>query len=213
MPEIARFIEGFGRFRRRYFTGDEHVYKALCEGQAPSTMIVACCDSRVDPAIVLDAHPGDFFVVRNIANLVPPHEQGGGLHGVSAALEFGVRVLGVRHIVVMGHEKCGGIRALLDGTEGEFLPRWMSMATAARAGTLHEGAHLPVEARERALNVAALRLSLRNLLSFPWIRAAVEARRLDLHAWYFDLTLGELLGVPAETGEPVVLSGAGAGSA
>ena len=211
MPEIAQFIDGFGRFRRRFFAGEANVYSRLREGQSPSTLIVACSDSRVDPAIVLDADPGDLFVVRNVANLVPPYEPGGGQHGVSAALEFGVRVLGVRHIVVMGHEKCGGIRALLEGTQGEFVPRWMSIAAAARSEALLEAARLEPEARERALAFAAMRLSLRNLMAFPWIREAVEARRLDLHGWYFDLSRGELLRVPAEGGDPVVLCGADEG--
>lgn len=208
MPEIAQFIDGFGRFRRRFFAGEASVYSRLREGQSPSTLIVACSDSRVDPAIVLDADPGDLFVVRNVANLVPPYEPGGGQHGVSAALEFGVRVLGVRHVVVMGHEKCGGIRALLEGTQGEFVPRWMSIAAAARSEALLETARLEPELRERALEFAAMRLSLRNLAGFPWIREAVEARRLDLHAWYFDLSRGELLRVPADGGEPELLSGA-----
>lgn len=208
MPEIAQFIEGFRRFRRRYFAGEGHVYETLREGQSPSTLIVACSDSRVDPAIVLDADPGDLFMVRNIANLVPPYEEGGGQHGVSSALEFGVRVLGVRHVVVMGHEKCGGVRALLEGTQGEFVPRWMSIAAEARADVLRRSTGREPEARVRELELAVLRLSLRNLFGFPWIRSAVEARRLDLHAWYFDLSRGELLRVPAEGGAPEVLCGA-----
>jgi carbonic anhydrase len=209
MPEIAQFIEGFRRFRRRYFSGEANVYARLREGQSPSTMIVACSDSRVDPAIVLDADPGDLFMVRNVANLVPPYEEGGGQHGVSAALEFGVRVLAVRHVVVMGHAKCGGIRALLEGTRGEFVPRWMSIAESARAEVLAAAdGHAP-EARERALEFAAMRLSLRNLAGFPWIREAVDGGRLDLHAWYFDLARGELLRVPAAGGAAEVLCGAG----
>lgn len=213
MPEIAQFIAGFGRFRRRYFAGERNVYTTLREGQSPSTLVVACSDSRVDPAIVFDTDPGDLFMVRNVANLVPPYEPGGGQHGVSAALEFGVRALKVRHVVVMGHAKCGGIRALLEGTEGEFLPRWMSMAAEARAEVLAGAAGLAPAGRERALEFAAMRLSLRNLLGFPWIREAVDAGRLDLHAWYFDLEVGELLRVPADGGEPEVLSGPGTSGA
>ncbi len=209
MPEIAQFIEGFDRFRRRYFSGERNVYETLREGQSPSTLIVACSDSRVDPAIVLDADPGDLFTVRNVANLVPPREAGGGHHGVSAALEFGVRVLRVRHIVVMGHAKCGGIRALLEGTEGEFVTRWMSIASEARAEVIESSGHDPSH-RERALEFAAMRLSLRNLRGFPWIREALDQGRLDLHAWYFDLEVGELLRVPPDGGGPEVLAGPGA---
>lgn len=207
MPEIAQFIEGFRRFRRRYFSGERNLYDTLREGQSPSTLVVACSDSRVDPAIVLDTDPGDLFMVRNVANLVPPWEPGGGQHGVSAALEFGVRVLRVRHIVVMGHAKCGGIRALLEGTEGEFVPRWMSIASAARSEVLVSSLNLEAPQRERALEFAAMRLSLRNLAGFPWIREAIEAGTLDLHAWYFDLEVGELLEVPADGAEPLVLCG------
>lgn len=210
MPNVPALVEGFRRFRRRHFSGEGHTYERLREGQSPVTLVVACSDSRVDPAIVLDIDPGDLFVVRNVANLVPPYETDGGRHGVSAALEFGVRALGVRNIIVMGHAKCGGIRALLDGTQGEFIPQWMSIAGAARAEALLESAHRDAEFRERALEFAAMRLSLRNLAGFPWIDSAVKAGQLALHAWYFDLEVGELLRVPAEGGEPEVLVAGGA---
>lgn len=205
MPNIPSLVEGFRRFRARHFSGVGHTYERLREGQSPITLVVACSDSRVDPAIVLDVDPGDLFVVRNVANLVPPYDTDGGRHGVSAALEFGVRALGVKNILVMGHAKCGGIRALLEGTQGEFIPQWMSIAGAARAEALVEAAHLDAERRERALEFAAMRLSLRNLRGFPWIASAVDAGRLALHAWYFDLERGELLRVPADGGEPEVL--------
>lgn len=205
MPNIPALIEGFRRFRRRHFSGEGHTYERLREGQSPITLVVACSDSRVDPAIVLDADPGDLFMVRNVANLVPPYDTDGGRHGVSAALEFGVRALKVRNILVMGHAKCGGIRALLEGTEGEFIPQWMSIAASARAEVLAASGHLEAAERERALELAAMRLSLRNLRGFPWIASAVDAGALALHAWYFDLERGELLRVPAEGGEPEVL--------
>lgn len=205
MPNIPSLVAGFRRFRARHFSGEGHTYERLREGQSPITLVVACSDSRVDPAIVLDADPGDLFVVRNVANLVPPYDTDGGRHGVSAALEFGVCALGVKNILVMGHAKCGGIRALLEGTQGEFIPQWMSIAGAARAEALVASAHLDAEHRERALEFAAMRLSLRNLRGFPWIAAAVDAGTLALHAWYFDLERGELLRVPADGGEPEVL--------
>ncbi len=208
MPNIPALIEGFRRFRRRHFSGEGHTYERLREGQSPITLVVACSDSRVDPAIVLDADPGDLFVVRNVANLVPPYDTDGGRHGVSAALEFGVRALKVRNILVMGHARCGGIRALLEGTEGEFIPQWMSIAGAARAEALTAAGHLDAADRERALEFAAMRLSLRNLAGFPWIASAVDAGALALHAWYFDLERGELLRVPAEGGAPEVLCAA-----
>ena len=205
MADLPELVEGFRRFRLRHFSGDGHTYVRLRDGQAPTTLVVACSDSRVDPAIVLDVDPGDLFVVRNVANLVPPYESDGGRHGVSAALEFGVRTLGVKNIVVMGHAQCGGIRALLEGTKGEFIPQWMSIAESARAEALAEPATLFDESRERALEFAAMRLSVRNLTEFPWIRSAVEAGALEVQAWFFDLGRGELLRVPAEGGPAEVL--------
>ena len=205
MADLPQLVEGFRRFRLRYFSGDGHTYERLREGQSPTTLVVACSDSRVDPAIVLDVDPGDLFVVRNVANLVPPYETDGGRHGVSAALEFGVRTLGVRNLVVMGHARCGGIRALLEGTKGEFIPQWMSIAESARAEALAEPATLFDESRERALEFATMRLSIRNLMEFPWIRSAVEAGTLEVQAWFFDLERGELLHVPAGGGPAEVL--------
>lgn len=213
MAEIPELVEGFRRFRGRYFSGERNLYEKLREGQSPTTLVVACSDSRVDPAIVLDSDPGDLFVVRNVANLVPPWESDGGRHGVSAALEFGVRALRVRNVLVMGHANCGGIRALLEETRGEFIPQWMSIAAGARAEVLAAPAGSGPGARERALELAALRLSLRNLSGFPWIHDAVGAGALALHAWYFDLARGELLRVPADGAAPEVLCAASGPSA
>ena len=114
MKSLDELVAGFHRFQQRYFQSERKLYeKLMLQGQAPKVMVVACCDSRVDPAIVTDCDPGDLFVVRNVANLVPPCEEGGGYHGTSAALEFAVRCLRVEHVIVMGHTRCGGIRALL----------------------------------------------------------------------------------------------------
>ena len=127
MNEIKKLIEGFQRFRAHHYERDGTPFQQLVsQGQSPKIMVIACCDSRVDPAIITDSDPGDLFVVRNVANLVPPFEQGGGYHGTSAALEFAVRCLNVQHVIVMGHEHCGGIRALLgnirfEGNAGQFI--------------------------------------------------------------------------------------------
>lgn len=193
MAETEQLIEGFRRFRRRYFSGERSVYERLNEGQTPSTLVVACCDSRVDPAIIFEADPGDLFVVRNVANLIPPYERDHGTHGVSAALEFGVCVLGVRAVIVLGHARCGGIRALLDGAGGEFLPQWMAVAAPARDRVLAAGEALDADARERACELAAMRISLDHLREFPWIASRTAAGSLELHGWYFDLERGELL--------------------
>ena len=201
--EIRKLIDGFGRFRTAHFETGGSLYQRLTrEGQAPRTMVIACCDSRVDPAIVTDCDPGDLFVVRNVANLVPPYETAGHYHGTSAALEFAVLGLNVRHVVVMGHARCGGIRALLGGLPqdsgvGQFIKPWMEIANAAR----HEAATAATAAEgERAVEQAAIRISLDNLMTFPWIRERTADGRLTLHGWYFDLDQGQLLHYRPDTG-------------
>jgi carbonic anhydrase len=198
MRDIEKFIEGFRQFHRNYFSENRELFDRLKQGQRPPALVVACCDSRVDPAILTGSEPGDIFVVRNVANLVPPCEHGGGQHGVSAALEFGVCSLGVEHIIVLGHSQCGGIRALLEGARGcqggEFVAKWVGIAEPAREKVLRELPHKPLESQARACEQAAILLSLENLLTFPWIRQRVGVGELSLHGWYFDLGQGELLG-------------------
>jgi len=167
--------------------------------------VIACSDSRVDPAHLFDARPGDLFVVRNVANLVPPYESDGATHGVSAALEFAVRALGVAHVCVLGHGQCGGVRALLEGAQGEFLPRWVDIAREARDDVLARLPGKPPALQARACEQAALLLSLRNLLTFPWVAERVEGGALALHAWYFDLERGELLAYAPDSGRFVPL--------
>lgn len=198
MDEIKKLIDGFHRFRAQHYGRDGTPFKQLVrEGQAPKTMVIACCDSRVDPAIVTDCDPGDLFVVRNVANLVPPYETGGHYHGTSAALEFAVRFLAVRHVVVLGHARCGGIRALVQGVDGgepsQFIQPWMEIAAAARLKAMDGKTGRPPAEAERACEQAAIEVSLDNLLSFPWIRRRVETGQLYLHGWYFDMDHGALL--------------------
>ncbi|OFZ65978.1 MAG: carbonic anhydrase, partial [Betaproteobacteria bacterium RBG_16_56_24] len=162
----------------------------------------ACCDSRVDPALVLDCAPGDLFVIRNVANLVPPAENQGHYHGTSAALEFGVRNLGVPHIIVLGHAQCGGIHALLEGSvdkDEPFIAEWMGIADAAREHVEQTLAGASDKMRHRACEQQAILVSLNNLMTFSWIRERVEQGRLTLHGWYFDIEGGELLGYDATT--------------
>ena len=200
MDEIIKLIDGFGRFRAHYYERDRESFKRLVhQGQSPKIMVIACCDSRVDPAIVTDCDPGDLFVVRNVANLVPPCEQGGGYHGTSAALEFAVRCLHVEHVIVMGHARCGGIRALLgdirfEDSAGQFIAPWMSIAEEARREVAATHAAECADVRAAACEQAAVRISIRNLMTFPFVQEAVAAGRLQLHGWYFDLDGGELLG-------------------
>ena len=206
MRDVEDFLAGFRRFQARFFGGDRELYEELRHGQRPHALVIACCDSRVDPAHLLDARPGDLFVVRNVANLVPPYESDGATHGVSAALEFAVCSLGVAHICVLGHGQCGGVRALIEGAQGEFLPRWVAIAQEARDEVLARLPGKPLELQARACEQASLLLSLRNLLTFPWVAERVEAGTLVLHGWYFDLERGRLLGYDAVTGRFIPLA-------
>lgn len=197
MSSPKLLIEGFSRFRERHFTKDDALFRGLVEqGQTPRILVVACCDARVDPALVLDCAPGDLFVIRNVANLVPPAENQGHYHGTSAALEFGVRKLNVGHIIVLGHAQCGGIHALLEGAvqkEDVFISEWMGIADAARDLVNREYTDADNATRHRACEQQAILVSLDNLETFPWIRERVEQGSLELHGWYFDIERGELL--------------------
>lgn len=199
MTHIEKLVEGFKRFRSHNYEEDRALFDRLTrQGQSPKTIVVGCCDSRVDPAIVTDSDPGDLFIIRNVANLVPPFETSGNYHGTSAALEFGVRHLEVENIVVLGHAHCGGIRALMSQTPGEaseagFISSWMRVASNARNRVLSRMHDEPLGKQVRACEQEAILVSLDNLLTFPWILERVAQRKLVLHGWYFDMEHGELL--------------------
>lgn len=165
--------------------------------------MISCCDSRADPAIITDAAPGDLFVVRNIANLVPPYQHEAEAPGIRSALEFAVKNLEIDHIIVLGHSSCGGIQALMEG-EGitqhryEFIGPWVSVAKRARDQVLRELPNKSPALQARACELASILISLENLLSFPWIRERVDAGSVALHGWYFDIDSGELLTYSAE---------------
>jgi len=198
LDAIEELIAGYHRFRKGYYKANEKYLTTLAtEGQSPAIAIVGCCDSRVDPAVITDSAPGDLFVIRNVANLVPPCEGEGTWHGTSAALEFAVRGLEVEHIIVLGHARCGGIRALLeqqdqDG-ENHFITDWMSIARKAREIALNEPGASDMDERARLCELESIRISLANLASFPWIKKRLEAGTLRLHGWYYDMKSGELL--------------------
>lgn len=206
MHDVSELIDGYRRFLATRYPEQAGLYRKLADvGQAPKTMIVACCDSRADPAMIFDAAPGQLFVVRNVANLVPSHEDEGLYHGTSAALEFAVTGLDVENIVVMGHARCGGVRAFLDGlhrppARRSFIDRWLSLLTAAGAEALRESAGQEIEARQQALEHASVRHSLQNLETFPFIRERLVDGRLHLHGAYFDIADGRLLGLDAASG-------------
>lgn len=193
---LNRLSAGFRRFRGHWYCEEHNLYEDLLEGQSPHALIIACSDSRVDPSLILDCRPGDLFVIRNVANLVPPYSPDNGHHGVSAALEYAVRHLRVDTVIVMGHSHCGGIAHLMtdtDGEKNEFLSAWMRVAQLARAQADMQCPGASAEERERACEQWAIRLSLRNLRSFPWVREAEMRGELGISGWYFDLASGALL--------------------
>ena len=193
---MDELIAGYRRFRAETWARERGRFETLAErGQSPRVLVVACSDSRVDPQMIFSAAPGELFVVRNVANLVPPYQPDAAYHGTSAALEFGVRVLKVQHIVVLGHELCGGVRALLEGmppgTE-DFVAGWMGIAREARVRVLLRCESVSDDARQEAGEQEMVRLSLENLMTFPWIREAVAAGRLRLHGGHFGIRSGRL---------------------
>ena len=201
MTSPRDLINGFHRFRGQHFANDDALYKQLVQdGQTPKILVVACCDSRVDPALVLNCEPGDLFVIRNVANLVPPAEsRSEGRHGTSAALEYGVRVLGVEHIIVLGHAHCGGIRSLFSGVgatdnQATYIKNWMRVAEEAQEIVRERHPDASLKEQEKACEQQAILSSLNNLLTFDWIKERVDNGNLALHGWYFDLEHGLLMG-------------------
>ena len=193
MPEFAALLAGYRRFRDEMYQSQKLRWEALAEGQEPPVMVIGCCDSRVDPGLIFDTRPGQAFVLRNVANLVPPYETGGGRHGASAAIEFAVTELKVRHIVVLGHARCGGIAACLaggdHGEEGEsFIDHWMSILAAKRDEVLAAAPDDP----QRTLELEAVKVSLANLRTFPYVRQREMAGYLKLHGAYFGIAEGVL---------------------
>jgi carbonic anhydrase len=171
------------------------LFEPLKDGQTPKVLMIACCDSRVSPDTILGAPPGEVFTVRNIANLIPPMEDAGGLHGTSAALEYAVLHLKVEHIIVKGHRACGGIKALMtmkeapktsDNGPKSFIGDWMNIAAPAKSKTLTECKDKDLETQLRFCEKESINNSLNNLLTFPWIKQAVDEGRLQLHGWYYD---------------------------
>lgn len=193
MPK--ELIAGYKRFQGGYLKDNRKRLDALTEGQSPRICLVSCCDSRVDPATVFDTHPGDLFVIRNVANLVPPYEEEGLFHSTSAALEFAVTGLMVQHIVVLGHANCGGIRALMDKGPNDgsnsFIDRWMSIAEPVRQA-LNSMPDVSREERYASCERHAIAHSLRNLMTYPWINSRVQDAVLSLHGWHYDLVGGSL---------------------
>ncbi len=192
-----KLLNGYANFRAGRYTEEAERYKKLGEGlQKPTTMIIACCDSRAAPETIFDAGPGEIFVMRNVANLVPPYAPDGKHHATSAAMEFAVLALEVKNIVVMGHGRCGGIRAVVDGSgplsSGDFIGKWMSdvqdVADAVRQDHNHDHGH----DLQTAVEHASVEHSLANLRTFPWLRLRENKGELTVNGAWFDIALGEL---------------------
>ncbi len=186
------FIAGYRRFRAGTWRAERSRFEQLSKfGQKPRALVIGCSDSRTDPQMVFNAAPGEIFVVRNVANLVPPYGPDDQPHGSSAAIEFAVRALKVPQIIVMGHAMCGGIHALLNGAPADvsdFVGQWVRIAEPARLRAMAA----PTERRQDICEHEAVRLSLENLMTFPWIAAAVGAGKLMLHGCFFDIRSGIL---------------------
>ena len=202
---MDRLIAGYRRFRSEVWPAERALYKTLStEGQSPETLVIACSDSRVDPKTVFGAAPGELFVVRNVAGLVPTYQPDSGYHGTSAAIEYAVRVLKVSRIVVMGHAQCGGVRAMVEGAPKEardFVEPWMAMVKSAIGPAPHgldEHDLLPHYEEE------VVRLSIQNLMTFPWIAEAVAAGTLKLEGFRFGIESGVLTRMEADGFVPVI---------
>lgn len=183
---FKKMLRGYQEFRNKYAHGDQSIMQYLSHhGQQPQVMVVACCDSRVDPALILQCDPGDLFVVRNVANIIPPYEKDIMHHGTSAALEFGIRFLKVKHLVLLGHSQCGGIQTLLgckDSNHNDFISNWVSI--------IDDAADANMDADEYAKQ--AIKKSWQNCLTFPWIKEKLDQKNLAIHLWYFDIKTGRI---------------------
>jgi carbonic anhydrase len=193
---LQRLTDGFDRFRGLHFDADPELFARLLERQAPEVLVIACSDSRTDPAIIYGAEPGDLFVIRNVAAIVPPHVHDGQPHGTASAIEFGVIGLGVRHIVVLGHSFCAGVRCLVDHDAAArgftYVADWVEIMREVREeveGLVTEAERLLVARRAEQATVLA---SLRNLMTYPFVTERVHDGRLALHGWYFHFGWGTL---------------------
>jgi len=183
---FKKLLKGYHAFRKKYVLEDKSIMQYLSRyGQNPKVMVIACCDSRVDPALILQCDPGDLFVVRNVANIVPPYEKDEAHHGTSAALEFGIRFLEVNHLILLGHSQCGGIQTLLKEKnlhQNDFITNWVSLVKPPHH-SLHD--------TDKYAKLA-LQHSYQNCLTFPWIQEKLVSKSLILHLWFFDIHAGQI---------------------
>lgn len=201
----AHLLKGYRQFMSGRYAKEQERYHQLAEGQSPTTMVIACCDSRAAPESIFDCGPGELFVLRNVANLVPSYEPDGGQHGTSAGIEFAVNGLGVQHIVIMGHGRCGGIHAALNPSntplaDGDFIGKWMSLLDPVTKQFPDNGLMTDGE-RQTALERISIRNSITNLRTFPYVSELEAAGKLTVHGAWFDIKTGELWIMDTQTGE------------
>lgn len=202
----ADLLKGYQEFRSGDYLEEKTRYEKLAEtGQKPTVMVVACCDSRSAPETIFNAHPGELFVVRNVANLVPPYGPSHGFHSTSAALEFAVQSLRVKHILVMGHGRCGGISAALNEemeplSPGDFIGRWMDLLRPTADSIVHDE-RIATADRQTALERLSVLRSIENLRTFPCVSILEGRGKLTLHGAWFDISSGELWTMNPDTGE------------
>jgi carbonic anhydrase len=189
---LTKIISGYKTFRHKYAEGDRSIMQSLSiHGQKPEIMVVACCDARVDPALILQCDPGDLFVVRNVANIVPPYEKDESHHGTSAALEFGICFLKVKHLILLGHSQCGGIQALLNKSDlghNDFITNWVSVIKPDDSNIHKTDDYAKL----------ALRESYKNCMGFPWIKQKILDGTLCIHLWFFDIKTGQIFNCPTD---------------
>lgn len=182
---LEKFAQGYSSFKEKYLTGNQNLMHDLAtHGQKPEAMVIACCDSRVDPAIIFQCDPGDIFTVRNIANIVPPYKSSDVYDATSAALEYGICYLNVKHLIILGHSQCGGIQALINKDsleQNDFITDWASVIGLK-----------PNTQDGDAVAKQALAQSYKNCLTFPWIKERVSQNKLEIHTWFFDIKSGKL---------------------
>jgi carbonic anhydrase len=219
LPEVCamgfpqRLIDGYRAFCDGRLQTEQKRFRELAEhGQSPETMVIGCCDSRVSPEVIFDASPGELFVVRNVANLVPPYTPDGAQRAVSAALEFAVQVLRVKHIVVLGHGQCGGIRAYAEQNKplspGDFIGKWMELISPAAEFVGARERYASLADYLTALEQQSMVTTLDHLMTFPYVRILVESKKLQLHAAYFAVGTGMLSVRDPETGVFASIAGA-----
>jgi len=199
MKEVKKLVEGHERFLAQDFEEQKNLYIKLSkEGQSPKFLVISCCDSRVDPAQIMDTAPGEIFVIRNIANLVPMCSSDEKLNCTSAAMEFAVKHLKVKHIIILGHSQCGGIRALMEGNhpgdDYSFIDPWVEVFRGSKEKILEEHRGKSFNEQCSYCERACIEASLNNLMTFPWIKEKCNSGELSVHGWYFEIETGRLLG-------------------